>query len=98
MTEKELTKLILDYLRIKGAWAYRTHGPLFPPLPENKGISDIAGIYRQRPLYIEVKGKGKKCTDLHQLNFIANAQDQGALAFWTNDFEHFKARMRLWWI
>ena len=80
MNEAQVQQQITDYLKARGIWHYVTHRSLFPPPPENKGITDICGIYQGKPLYIEVKGPRGK-TSQAQLNFLANAIDQGAVAF-----------------
>jgi len=86
MNENDLTNDIVSLLRKCGIWCYRTHRPLFPPPPENKGIADICGIYQGKPLYIEIKGPRAK-THQEQLNFLKNAIDQGAIAFVADSFD-----------
>jgi len=80
MNENDLTNDIVSLLRKCGIWCYRTHRPLFPPPPENKGIADICGIWKGQPLYIEVKGP-RTMTSQEQMNFLRNVLDRGGIAF-----------------
>lgn len=80
MNENALTNEIVKLLRNCGIWCYRTHRPLFPPPPENKGVADICGIYQGKPLYVEVKGPRTEIKD-YQLTFLRNAIDEGAIGF-----------------
>jgi penicillin-binding protein-related factor A (putative recombinase) len=86
MNEKQLQQQIVDYLKARGIWHYVTHRAMFPPPPENKGIPDICGIYKGKPLYIEVKGPRGKIGQ-EQTNFITNVKEQGGIAFfaWSMD-------------
>lgn len=53
MTESELTKQILDYLKwaLPGAWIRKNLGTL----GQRKGIPDIEIIHRGNPYFLEVK-------------------------------------------
>jgi hypothetical protein len=51
---------------------------MFPQPPENKGVSDIAGITEGgRAFYLEVKCRGK--LTLEQGTFLANVRDSGGI-------------------
>lgn len=78
MNEKDLTKQIVLLIRLSGGFIYQTHRPgQYAPV---KGVSDLAGIWQGKPLYIEVKGPKAKTTP-EQITFLANVEEKGAIAF-----------------
>ncbi len=57
ITEAEITKEIRRLLKLLHIWHWKQwQGPMSQP----KGVADILGIYRGKPLAIEVKAPGKK--------------------------------------
>jgi len=62
-TEKEITKAIRDYLRLKNIW----HFKVMQGLGCAVGIPDIVGIYRGRFLGIEIKTKTGKLSIMQKV-------------------------------
>lgn len=58
MTESQLTKKIIDFLRSKGALAVKIHGGTF----QSRGLPDIIGCYKGLFFGLEVKLPGKEKT------------------------------------
>lgn len=100
--EKELENRILDYLNsIKSCFAIkintvgiydakkRTYRKNNNP-HIHKGTADILGQYKGRFFAIEVKAGYNKPSE-HQKKFLGKIKENGGVAFWTNDFEKFKA-------
>jgi len=56
--EADITRAILDYLRLRGAWVFKVHGHL----GQRPGVPDILACYRGRFLAIEVKRLGAALT------------------------------------
>ena len=93
MLENDIVNTILTYLNYLPncfAWKNQNIGvydpakKLFRKLGkfQFKGISDIIGIYKGRPLFIEVKTpKNKNNLTVHQKQFLNKVKDHGAIAF-----------------
>ncbi len=74
--EADITKQIRQYLAVNNIF----HWKVMQGLGCGKGISDILGIYKGKPLAIEVKTmKGKPSES--QLAFLARFQSEGGIAF-----------------
>lgn len=91
ISEKQIENAILDYLNQRGimAWKNQSVGIYDSKIgayrkPNNKyhrnGVSDIIGIYKCSPLFIEVKTKTGTLTD-DQKKFLYEAKLKGAIAF-----------------
>lgn len=89
-TQKELPlqHAIVDYLRIVKVFAWITNQPLMDGSTgrfkmyhrSSTGVADILGIFKGRPLAIEVKyGKGK--TTPSQDSFLDRFRKEGGIAF-----------------
>jgi hypothetical protein len=61
------------------AWRKRTNGSLL-------GVADILGIWKQRPLAIEVKSESGRVS-AHQERFIENYKKHGGIAFVARSLE-----------
>ena len=73
--EKDITRQIRAYLNMRGIW----HFKVWQGLGSVKGVADIIGIYKCRPLAIEVKTfKGK--LSYHQDRFLATWKREGGIA------------------
>lgn len=93
--EKSIEMLIINYLRAKGVFCWKNYsiGVYDPRLkcyrPINskmsyKGVSDIIGIFKGMPLFIEVKkSDGRLRPD--QKVFLDMAKQNGAIAFVARD-------------
>lgn len=89
MREKEIQKQIVEYLRKRGAFVWEDKqdyrkGRYFKP--STRGVSDVLGIYKGRPLAIEVKtptGKLRK----EQAIFLADFTAAGGIAFTARSVE-----------
>lgn len=93
MLEKEIENAILAYLNYlpkcfawknQNAAIYDPSKKLYRSLGkfQFKGISDIIGIYKGIPLFIEVKTpKTKKNLTLHQKAFLNRCTEEGGIAF-----------------
>jgi hypothetical protein len=105
-SEKQVEKEILFYLNtLPGCFAWKNHSVgIYDPVKKvyrkskNRhainGVSDIVGIYKQRPLFIEVKAPGKEKTlSLEQEAFIQKAWLFGAIAFMATSFEQVKEKL-----
>lgn len=90
MLEKEIENQILHYLMGRGVFAFKVERQgTFDPRRGvyrrksglwKKGVSDIIGIYKKRPLAIEVKSeKGRLRPD--QNEFILEWRSEGGFAF-----------------
>ena len=84
-TEHQLQIDIWKYLMAIGAFAWIENQP---PYQRGRGyhksatgVSDIIGIFRGRPLAIEVKIKGGKPPTVSQKQFISDSKNHGGVAF-----------------
>jgi len=95
--EQQLIGEILDYLRLRGIFAWRQNAGLVVIQSEDrrrvmrvgmKGISDILGIIppHGRFLAIEVKKPGRKPT-AHQRAFLAEVKRMGGIALVAHSLE-----------
>lgn len=75
-SEKEITREIRAYLKIRGVF----HWKVFQTLGSTVGCSDILGIYKGKFLGIEVKTKSGKLSERQAL-FIEQINMEGGLAF-----------------
>lgn len=91
LSEKQIEVLILNYLKAKGIFCWKIdqvgyYSPshkayLKPSNPHRiKGVSDICGIYKGLPLFIEVKKADGRLSPEQKI-FIQKAKDEGAIAF-----------------
>jgi Holliday junction resolvase len=72
--EKDIKRLIRDYLTVKG-WF---HFNIQQSTGAHKGISDLIAIKDRRVLFIEVKGQSKRAKQSnHQIEFQKNIESQG---------------------
>lgn len=77
LNESQLTKLIRDYLKLKGVFHWKQH----QGLGSTKGVPDIIGVLKGgRSLFIEVK-TSRGTVSPEQENFLNNARALGAKAF-----------------
>lgn len=88
-SEQALQKGILQYLKLKGIFAWKNHSTGIYDTKRNvwrtntsiKGVSDILGIMPEgRLLAIEVKTKPNRPSG-HQVEFIRNITEMGGLGF-----------------
>lgn len=75
-SEKEITREIRAYLKIRGVF----HWKVFQTLGSTVGCPDILGIYKGKFLGIEVKTKSGKLSERQAL-FIEQINMEGGLAF-----------------
>lgn len=95
--EKAIETQILTWLKYKGifAWKNQTTG-IFDPKKKVfrkshnpfhiKGVSDIIGIYKGQPLFIEVKSK-RGVLSPEQKTFLSKAQTEGAICIVAKSIE-----------
>jgi hypothetical protein len=78
LKERELTRLILEYLRwaLPGAWIRKNLGTL----GQRRGIPDIEVIYRGTPYFLEVKTPGGRLSP-YQEREIEALKEAGARVF-----------------
>lgn len=74
--ESDITKQVRDYLKIKKVF----HWKVMQGLGSTPGIADILGIYKGKPLAIEVKTSKGKPSD-NQINFLTRFKSEGGIAF-----------------
>jgi hypothetical protein len=88
ISERDLTKQIRDYLRLKGIFHWKNWGG---PIGE-KGVPDILGVLPDgKALMIEVKTETGKVSP-EQESFIENASRVGAVAFIARSINDVMAR------
>jgi len=75
MLEKDVTKSIRAYLSMRSIF----HWKVWQGLGSTKGVADIIGIYKGKPLAIEVKTPNGKLS-AHQEAFLGNWRNQGGIA------------------
>jgi hypothetical protein len=91
ITEKDIQNTIIDYLRIRGIFCWQNdsvgiYDPVKKVYRKNSGkykipgVSDILGIYKSKPLAIEVKTAKGKTTQSQDL-FLERFQAEGGIAF-----------------
>jgi len=73
--ESIITSQIRQYLTLKRVF----HWKVWQGLGSQPGVSDIIGIFRGRPLAIEVKTKKGRVSE-HQENFLNNFRENGGIA------------------
>jgi hypothetical protein len=74
--EGYVTACITDYLKLRGAWFYKTHGHL----GQVPGIPDLVGIFRGRGFGIEVKVERPLNTPKQIAGFLSPEQRGHLLA------------------
>mgnify|MGYP001576709913 FL=1 len=82
LSEKDITRQIRDYLKALGIFHWKNH----QGLGSAPGVSDILGIYKGKPLAIEVKAPKGKLTEKQKI-FLDNWSREGGLAIvaWSID-------------
>jgi penicillin-binding protein-related factor A (putative recombinase) len=92
LLEKDIEKAILRYLELLPecyAWRNNTMGVYDAKKGiyrgtwskySIKGVSDIIGVYKGRPLFLEVKRDEKTKPTFHQQMFLRRVKDLGAIA------------------
>ena len=93
MTEKQLTKAIIEHIKLAGGWAFQTHRP--GQFATEKGVSDIAACYKGQFIAIEVKGPRAKEPTPEQLNFQWYIKQAGGIAFIARSLESVIERLEL---
>ncbi len=95
-TEKQIETSIIQWLKYKGIFAFKIeNGGVFDQKRNVyrvndsiriKGVADIVGIYKGKPLAIEVKSlKGKLST--HQIWFLEEWKNNGGIAIVARSIE-----------
>lgn len=100
-TANNLTKLVIAFLKVRGAFATRLNGTgmyrndikKFVPSRQRRGMADIVATYRGRSLNIEVK-IGKDKMSVHQAKVKGEIEQAGGYYYIAKDFDTF----RQWWI
>lgn len=72
----EITREIRNYLKIRGIF----HFKVLQGLGSYPGIPDIIGIFKGKPLFIEVKRENGKLSE-KQEEFLLRVKREGAIAF-----------------
>lgn len=96
-SEKEIQNSVLDYLAIlPDCMAWMNHSTaIFDPATKSfrrpsryfrKGTSDVLGIYKGKPLAIEIKSKIGRLTK-EQKDFIEEFKRHGGIAFMARSLE-----------
>ena len=67
MNERDITRAIMDYLLLKGAWVFKVHGHL----GQKKGVPDILACLQGRFIAIEVKRPGGKLSEYQEREIAA---------------------------
>jgi penicillin-binding protein-related factor A (putative recombinase) len=101
MNENDVLQSICEYLWYNKIFFYRNNNTAmydakrgaYRAMPKwsIKGTSDIVGIYKGKPLYIEVKNNNPKTyPSKEQKEFIAEVIKQGGIAFVARSIEDVK--------
>lgn len=99
--ETALVKAAIDFLTMKGAmcWRNNTTG-VFDPTRKTfrtftgrKGVADILGIWKGKPLAVECKMKGNKLSP-DQQSFITEFKTAGGLAIVAYDLDDIDAGLK----
>lgn len=101
--ENENLNAICEYLWYNKIFFYRNHNtPIYDFQRKcyrkmgkwtRAGVADIVGIYKGKPLYIEVKQKGKYASK-EQKEFIAEVIEHGGIAFVASDIDEVKKQLK----
>jgi hypothetical protein len=84
MTERELTKQIVDLLHTLGAYVLKVHGHGM----QRRGVPDLACVFGGRAVWIEVKSpNARRGLTIYQEAEIAAIQKAGGLAFEARSLE-----------
>jgi len=92
-----LTRCVVEYIRLKGGFASRINvqGTFnrqlnkYIPSTSRRGLADIMGTFRGKSLHVEIKvGKDKQSED--QKKVEAEVTRSGGLYFIARDFKSFK--------
>lgn len=101
LTETPIQRAILDYLKMLGVFCWRNNtqgrkiGDKWIPTAGIRGGADILGIFRGKPMAIEVKSaKGKLSED--QKSFLARFQAEGGLAGMVRSVDETKKLLETW--
>lgn len=96
LSEKQIENQILSWLKMKGimAWKVKTVGTFDQKLGKfrkpsawyRKGVADIIGIYKGKPLAIEVKSKTGSLAP-HQREFLEEFAREGGIAMMARSVE-----------
>ena len=74
ITERDITRQIRGYLKTKGIF----HWKVWQGLGSAPGISDIIGLYKGIPLFLEIKTEKGRLSD-KQTEFLRKVNDNGGL-------------------
>ena len=82
--ETAVKSAIKDFLRLQGIWFHHN----LAGIGSARGLSDLTGIYKGRPLYIEVKAPGRKVKpNSSQEGFLQNVHERGGIAIEADGIE-----------
>lgn len=86
MTESEIKRLICDWITAAGGlvWLHARNGRIKKSKYLKPGIADILGVWKSRPLAIEVKKPNGKVSD-EQTAFLTDFNARGGIAFVARD-------------
>lgn len=84
MKESKYQKLVLDYLKSRGAWCFTSHGGSHYQVA---GLPDIIGVYKGVFLGFELKTGNYKATELQKSKLNAIQEAGGVGLVLTDDFE-----------
>ena len=92
LLETDVTRLILDYLRSKGHFAFKhwSGGQVFGR--SRKGVADIIGVKKPdgTAIFLEVKLPGNEARD-DQIEFLYEASSKGAITGVVHSLEEVKS-------
>lgn len=106
MKENDVLQAICEYLWYNKIFFYRNNNtatfqggdnPRYRRMPKfsMKGVSDIVGIYKGKPLYIEVKRPKpfKTYPSKEQKEFIKQVKEEGGIAFVARSIDDVKKNL-----
>lgn len=91
--EKDIKREIRGYLRVRGIWHY----PQWQGQFSERGVSDLCGIYKGKPLYIEVKVPGYRTntkTFEGEKVFLERAEAEGAICIIATSVEQVMEKLK----
>jgi len=91
MTERELTRQIIELLRVLGAWTLKVHGHL----GQRRGTPDIVGCFRGRFFGFEVKSpQARRGLTAEQARELEAIRAAGGIAAEVRSLEDVVAALR----
>lgn len=103
ISEKAIETSIIQWLKWKGIFAFKVENGgvyderrgryRFNSVTRMRGVADIIGIFRGRPMAIEVKSESGRLSE-HQESFLEEFEKQGGLAIVARSVEEVEEALK----